>query len=154
MEEYKDTAEVFKKSFEKAGKKFEKERKKAVRKRQRGPMGKEWGRKVEAPKTAEDWKEFKEASRTEAGRGVAENALEMVWEETGLRESTESKAEVMTVKCSAAVKDFEHTNAKAGTRALGRLINLILHVKNWSKTQVLGEVFQNSKSNFLLGFIY
>ena len=126
-------------------------------------MGKGWGRKVEAPKTAEGWKEFKEASRTEAGRGVAENALEMMWEETGLRESTESKAEVMTVKCSAAVKDLEYTNtkaeagvanAKADTRALGRLINLILHVKNWSKTQVLGEVFQNSKSNFLLGFIY
>ena len=50
MEEYKDTAEVFKKSFEKAGKKFEKERKKAVRNRQGGPIGKEWGRKVEAPK--------------------------------------------------------------------------------------------------------
>ena len=106
-----------------------------------------------APKHQNSWKEFKEASRTEAGRGVAENALEMMWEETGLRESTESKAEVMTVKCSAAVKDFEHTNAKADTRALGRLINIILHVKDWSKT-VLGEVFQNSKSKFLLGFIY
>ena len=37
----------------------------------------------------------------------------MVWEETGLPESTESKAEVMTVKCSAAVKDFEYINTKA-----------------------------------------
>ena len=37
----------------------------------------------------------------------------MMWEETGLPESTESKAEVMTVKCSAAVKDFEYTNTKA-----------------------------------------
>ena len=44
---------------------------------------------------------------------MAENALEMMWEETGLPESTESKAEVMTVKCSAAVKDFEYINTKA-----------------------------------------
>ena len=38
-------------------------------------------------------------------------------------------------------------------RALRWLINLLLHHKNWSKTQVLGEVFQYSKSKFLLGFI-
>ena len=36
-------------------------------------------------------------------------------------------------------------------RALGWLINLILHHKDWSKTQVLGKVFQYSKSKFLLG---
>ena len=39
-------------------------------------------------------------------------------------------------------------------RPLRWLINLFLHNKNWSKTQVLGEVFQYSKSKFLLGFIY
>ena len=38
-------------------------------------------------------------------------------------------------------------------RALRWLINLLLHHKNWLKTQVLGEVFQYSKSKFLLGFI-
>ena len=35
-------------------------------------------------------------------------------------------------------------------RALGWLINLILHHKNWSKTQVLGEVFQYSQGRRFL----
>ena len=89
---------------EKMGRELEKEWKKAVKKRQRGPTGKEWEMKVERPKTAEDWKEFKEESLAEAGRGVAENALEMVWEETGLpRPRCRASAEVVTARVEVGI---------------------------------------------------
>ena len=51
MDEYCDTAEVFKENFEKTWREFEKEVKKAERKRDAGPTGEEWEWEVLKPKT-------------------------------------------------------------------------------------------------------